>query len=75
MAEFHALAIKIKAKREELGESREEFSFKCGLTEKTVYNIEHEITKPEIETVQKSIYRRECSPITWSRKYIIIIYF
>lgn len=53
MAEFHALAIKVKAKRQELGESREEFSFKCGLTEKTVYNIEHEITKPEIETVQK----------------------
>ena len=53
MAEFHALAIKVKAKRQELGESRKEFSFKCGLTEKTVYNIGHEITKPEIETVQK----------------------
>ncbi len=53
MPEFHALAVKVKNWRRILSESQTEFSMNCGLTAKTISNIECEREETKIGTVQK----------------------
>lgn len=53
MPEFHALAVHVKKRRKALKESQTEFSMNCGLTAKTISNIECKREETKIGTVQK----------------------
>lgn len=53
MPEFHALAVQVKSKRNALKQTQEEFSYQCGISSKTLSNIECEREETKICTVQK----------------------
>ena len=52
MPETHALAISVRNERKALGESQEEFAEHCGLSTKTISNIENEREIAKMNTMK-----------------------
>ena len=52
MPETHALAISVRNERKTLGETQEEFAEHCGLSAKTISNIENEREIAKLRTMQ-----------------------
>ena len=52
MPETHALAVSVRNERKALGETQEEFAEHCGLSPKTISNIENEREIAKMGTMQ-----------------------